>query len=573
MSSASLPLGAFFGLLVLAVPAGAQMHFTDVTESAGLFYLQHLPQLPPDCSFESGSFCQPERMSGGAAVADVDGDGDVDLFVTRFDAPDLLFENQGDGTFVDAATAAGLSDFDLQSNGAAFGDIDNDGDADLVVTVLGESDDPVNDRNFLFINDGSGFFTEDAVARGVAVPTQAPADRMTFSVVFGDYDRDGWIDLHVTEWESGPHSRLLRNLGTAKPGYFTDVTAEAGLDFLEQDGFASAFADMDGDGWPDLVVAADFGTSRLYWNDGDGTFTDGTAAAGVGTDENGMGSAIGDYDSDGDLDWFVTAIYDPSDPCGATACNWGSTGNRLYRNDGGRHFTDQTDAAGVRDGGFGWGAVFFDGDNDGDLDLAMTNGVDFHDVTLDDPFHADPMLLFENDGSGGMVDVAAGAGATDTGTGKGLLVFDYDGDGDLDLFVVNNGGSPRLYRNDSVTGNRWLRVEARGSQSNADALGARVEVQATQGGPIQVREVGVNSHFLGQSEREAHFGVGSGIDQVHRVWITFPSGRRAIRSSVPVDTLLVVHEPVRGHCGLLGMEPLLLLAMIGFRSRHVRRSG
>lgn len=264
--------------------------FTDVTASAGVTYLQHAAKFPPNCIFGSGLACEPERMSGGATVGDVDGDGDLDLYVTRIDASDVLFINQGNGKFLDGTAAAGLGGFHVQSNGAAFADIDNDGDLDLYVVTMGDANDPANNRNYLFINDGSGSFTEDVVARGAAVITTAW--HRSFSIAFGDYDRDGWVDIHTTEWRplQARHSRLLRNLGAAAPGSFEDTTVAAGVDLALVDSFASSFTDLDGDGWQDLVVAADFRRSRLFWNNGDGTFRDGTAAAGVGTDENGMGS-------------------------------------------------------------------------------------------------------------------------------------------------------------------------------------------------------------------------------------------------------------------------------------------
>ncbi len=272
-------------------------------------------------------------MTGGAAVADVDGDGDLDLFVTRLDAHDLLFRNDGNGTFTDVTVASGLAAFNFQSNGAGFGDIDNDGDPDLVVVTIGDFDDPTNLRNYLFLNDGSGVFSEAAVARGT--DATSVTSRTVWSVNFGDYDRDGWLDLHTTYWAFGAaNSRLLRNRGAAQPGFFDDTTVAAGVEMPGVFAFASTFTDLDGDAWPDLAVAADFGTSRLFWNNGDGSFTDGTVAAGVGTDENGMGSTFGDYDADGDLDWFVTSIRDPAETCETGPCAWGYTGNRLYRNDG-----------------------------------------------------------------------------------------------------------------------------------------------------------------------------------------------------------------------------------------------
>ena len=435
------------------------------------------------------------------------------------------------------------------------------------------------------MNQGDGTFVEEAISRATAVDPGTL--HRGFSVVFGDYDRDGWLDIHVAEWEPIPDpnnptnlfgSRLLRNLGAASPGFFTDATAAAGVNLSATHAFSSSFADLDDDGWPDLVVAADFGTSKLFWNNGDGTFTNGTVAAGVGTDENGMGSTIGDYDGDGDLDWFVTSIYDVDQTCETQGCNWGYTGNRLYRNDGNRVFTDSTTTAGVREGFWGWGTAFFDYDNDGDLDLVMTNGVDFPGGTVDDAFNTDPIRFWENDGNGVYTEKSALVGLTDTGNGKGLVVFDYDDDGDLDLFIVNNAASAILYRNDGGNANDWLRVETVGTTSNLEGLGAKVTIQPVALGPTQVREIGVGNHFLGQSERTAHFGLGTGTVPVHKVTIVWPSGQTQEFTDVARNTTLVAVEPALvltpllnpvGLVVLVGLLMLVILATsVGHRARR-----
>ncbi len=524
----------------------AKPRFVDVTEAAGLTYTQHEPRRGENCIFTDavGPFCEPERMSGGAAVGDIDQDGDLDLYVTRLDRPDLLFRNRGDGTFEDATAEAGLDQLNVQSNGALFSDLDNDGDQDLYVTVLGRAGDAPNNRHYLLINDGQGRFTEEAARRGAAV--RSPREHRMYSASVGDYDRDGWLDIHTNEWtmKARSHTRLLRNLGPEAPGHFADVTRLAGVNLDGVWAFASTFTDLDDDGWLDLAVAADFGTSRLYWNNGDGTFRDGTAEAGVGTDENGMGSTFGDYDGDGDLDWFVTSIDDPVDTCQTEDCNWGISGNRLYRNEGERRFSDATDEAGVRNGFWGWGAAFFDCDNDGDLDLVMTNGARFPDHDMELAFNNDPIRLWENDGTGVMTEVSAEVGLTDTGSGKGLLVFDYDNDGDLDLFIVNNADVPRLYRNDGGNANQWLRVRAIGTTSNRDGIGVKVIVQTTLEAPAQVREIGTSTHFLGQSERVAHFGLGAHDAPLAKVSIAWPGGHMQVFQDLPTNSTITITEPL-----------------------------
>lgn len=538
--------GAVLALAAVSTPVkAADPVFVDVAAEVGIVY-RYLTV--PNTSVHAA-------MAGGAAAGDYDGDGWIDLLVTRYDAHPVMFKNVG-GTFVDVTGETALGAATYESNGAAFGDFDNDGDQDLYITAIHDT------RHYLYINDGLGHFSEEAMARGAAVESTHP--HYGWSVAVGDYDKDGWLDLYVAEWNNPlaspirgikSHSRLLRNRGASQPGHFDDVTDSAGvsIDHLIGVGknrsttgvfsFAPRFSDMDNDGWPDLAIASDFSTSRLFFNNGDGTFTDGTTSAGVGTDENGMGSAIGDFDGDGLMDWFVTSIYDPANAC--PTCNWGATGNRLYRNDGGRRFTHWTDQAGVRDGGWGWGTSFFDYDNDGDLDLIMTNGVDMRRADQGDaPFRVDPMRLWRNEG-GGFQDVSVQSGVTDTQAGKGLLVFDYDQDGDLDVFVVNNPGVPVLYRNDADRTHGFLRVKLVGTRSNRDGIGARVIVAPDRFDPMRayVREIDGGNNYLGQSEFVAHFGLGPLTGPVHRVAVVWPSGATQEFFDVEPNTVFVVTEP------------------------------
>ncbi len=552
--------------LLAGSPAAAET-YTDVTAAAGIAGPQHVWNLPPDCLI-AGVFCEPERMSGGAAVGDVDGDGWDDLLVTRLEAPDVLFRNLGDGTFSDVTAGSGLDLHSRNTNGALFLDVDKDGDLDLYVTTLAE------DAHLLFINDGTGTFSEEAAVRGADVFSSGT--RIGYGLAAGDFDKDGWPDLYVGEWRpSGlaapgtSNSRLLRNRGAAAPGHFEDVTLAAGVQPAvvipnESWVFAPAFVDLDGDSWPDLTLTSDFGTTLLFWNDGDGTFTEDTAGAGVGTDENGMGSTFGDYDGDGDLDWFVTSIFDPAETCETVSCGWGYSGNRLFRNEGGRSFTDQTDSAGVREGYWGWGAAFFDSDNDGDLDLVQTNGVDFPDGTggvpvgIDADWEMDPMRFWRNDGTGVMSEVSAAVGLTDTGSGKGLLVFDYDRDGDQDVLIANNQTGPLLYRNDGGNANEWLRVRVVGRGDTTSGFGTRIQISVTGPSDEQVRILGATSHFLGQSERTAHFGLGAAT-QVATLEVKFPNGAKRILKNVPSGQEIVIDQAELG-CGLLGVEAWPALA-------------
>ena len=556
ITAAALALIIVIGLVITLdrdePPAEPATRFVEVTEQAGLSFVQHDVSPPGECLFddvqieETGTFCMAERMTGGAAAGDFDGDGYVDLVITRLDDYDLLLRNRGDGTFEDVTRRWGLDDFREATNGAVWGDIDNDGDLDLFITAVGGT------RHWLFVNEGRNGFVEEGMKRGAALDTDD--QRVGFSASFGDYDGDGWIDLHVTEWrpsqlvgEGSTGVRLLRNRGAAAPGYFDDVTMEAGVNMVgvvsqTQDtltegtfAFASGFVDLDGDGLLDLTVASDFGTTRLFWNDGDGTFTDGTVMAWVGTAQNAMGLTFGDYDLDGDFDWFVTSVYQTSSGSPGTEGPGPRDGNRLYRNEGNRRFSDRTDAANVRNGGWGWGAAFFDAENDGDLDLVMTNGMEVMPGQ-----DADPMRYWENDGAGGFRSRSTVVGLDDRGDGKGLLVLDIENDGDLDILVLNNGAPPLLFRNESTGTGNWLRVTAEGVQSNRDGSGARVTVHAAGMLPM-VRQVGASTHFLGQSDERLHFGLG-GSERVSLEVYWPASGISTRYDDVPANSWILVRE-------------------------------
>ena len=552
---------------VLGMGEILELNFVEVSEELGLIDTNYSPELwPPSCDPAGEGVvrtpCKMELQGGGAAVGDFDGDGWPDLYLTRLGRRDLLFRNalgEGGTGFVEQGLERGLVE-EFNGNGAAWADVDGDGDLDLYVTSI-----EIPGRFWFYRNQlselGEASFVEEGVERGLALDDGLP--HFGFSIGVGDYDRDGWLDLHTSEWwpggipgSVGHHVRLLRNRGAALPGTYVDNTDEAGADMLmiNPEGvyaFAPTFIDLDEDGWQDLAVTSDNGTSRLFWNEGDGTFSDGTPTAGVSLERNGMGSSFGDYDGDGHLDWYVTAIFSPSDEvdCGNPVC--GAGGNRLYRSLGPRCFEELGEQLELKLGGWGWGASFWDPDNDGDLDLVEANGFSTPHGPPGDFFAGDPLRYWRNDsqtlGAAGFVERGPYVGLDGAGEGRGLVTFDYDRDGDEDLLVVDNGGpfgiGTRLYRNDKGNTNAWLAVELDGAGGNRAGVGARVELQREVGGPWQVRVIGVGGHFLGHGEFRAHFGLGPSEAPVAQLRVRWPGGEISELSELDPRQLVRVSEP------------------------------
>jgi hypothetical protein len=519
------------------VSANEGWHFTDVTLEAGFDYShgyagfrrKNGQQVPRT------RVSDRERIAGGVASGDVDGDGLVDLYAIRGTiGPNLLFRNRGDGTF-EEVRSAGVAIRNTPGAGPAFADIDGDGDLDLLVNGTQDTTSRV------FRNRGDGTFEEITAESGLA-----SVKRNTYSAAFGDVDGDGDLDLSMAHWNSLPDTgdspqQLFENDGT---GHFRDVSVSSGVssaiprpssideDNIAEYTFAPNLTDIDADGWVDLVVAADFQTSMVLHNRGDGTFEDWTTP--VISDENGMGASMGDVDNDGDLDWFVTSIYDED---GVAEGNWGVTGNRLYINDGAGNFSDGTDAAGVRHGFWGWASCLQDFDNDGDLDIFHVNG---WAPRAGNSFAIDPSRLFLNRGDGTFVEGAERHGIDDQGNGRGIVCFDADRDGDIDIFIANSLQPPRFYRNDGGNRLNHLSVRLRGPAGNSEGIGAWVFVETFR--RRQLREIRAGSNFSSQDPAEAHFGLGSAQFAL-RVEVHWPDGEVSVRPWVPANSWLVIEHP------------------------------
>ncbi len=528
--------------LLLAGGMAAQS-FTDVTDSAGL----------GGPFVKASEFWKTWVMTSGAAVGDYDDDGWDDIFWHGGSGqPNKLFHNNGDGTFTNLAAEAGVDD-QVPGSMPLWMDYDNDADLDLFLLTYEDSLPPAmaqgpgggfsgppapggglgsglghwvhTYRNFLYRNDGDGTFTEVAEEAGVLHTGR-------YGLAAGDLDGDGLIDL-VGVSHNGDTNRMLINQGD---GTFKDRTPAVIGDTFSR-GFSPHIVDMDGDGDHDVFWSGDFNTSKFFRNDGNLDFVDVTAAVGFGTDENGMGCTVADYDNDGDIDVFTTSIYyDGVEPLPES--NWGDSGNRLYVNNGDGTFADMTDQAGVRDGGWGWGTDFGDIDNDGDLDIVMTNGWYADEVF---GFNQDKVRVFVNDGSGVFTDQAVALGIDDGDQGRGLVLLDYDHDGALDILISNNNTGLTLYRNDpgSVVGH-YIDVELRSTSMNSRGIGAKIEVRAGTL-PKQTHVVECGSNYLSQPPLAARFGTAD--NTVVRIKVVWPNGVIQTLLNVPVDQKLIVTEP------------------------------
>ncbi len=528
-----------------------------------------------------------EHLPPGVAVLDFDGDGRPDLFVAGGDG-NRLYRNRGDGSFEDVAERAGVAGQEGEAVGALSFDYDNDGLPDLYVTYLFAP-------NRLYRNRGDGTFEEVAAKAGVALN-----DASTSAAAL-DYDRDGLPDLYVLVYghrDSGPNfsadnappNHLFHNNGD---GTFSDVTAASRTGDTGW-GLALQSADLDGDGWPDLYVANDFGNHAYLHNEGDGTFRNIAARAGVLDPGFGMGVAVDDIDGDGRLDFYVSNysfplkwfLRDPRYPMPPFPYSIGrplvwrrltalSRGSSLFHNLGGarNRFERTSDEADTWDTSWSWGCVFVDADLDGRPDLFVVNGMltgknpvereidfwnlmstefrkfekgvataDFGDDSL---WGRPPKRLYRNRDGRHFDELAAVTGLESDGNQRGLVVVDVNGDGAPDLFATGFLQRPSLWINRNPSKARSLVVSLEGDpkgagpyKSTRDALGATVTVSA--GGLSRTQVVSAGYSFLSSGPKELYFGLGD-RERADRVIVRWPSGRVTERRDVPAGGV-AIHE-------------------------------
>jgi len=524
---------------------GAPVIFENITQKAGLAGFHNL----------SGTAKQSyilDVTSGGVALFDYDGDGLLDIYLvngTTFAAfrsqergpRSALYHNNGDGTFTDVTDKAGVGNY-RWGMGVAVGDYNNDGCPDLYVTNFG--------KNRLYRNNCDGTFTDVAEAAGVAVSGTKPI--WSTGATFGDYDRDGKLDLFVAGYVKidvehppapgsaavngqfcqyrgkpvmcgprglpGERDFLFHNNGD---GTFTEVAERAGVaDLKGYYGFGVAFADFNDDGWVDLAVANDSTPRYLYINRHDGTFEDVSYPSGFALNENGfeqasMGLGIGDYDNDGKLDVYITDFSDDY--------------NTLYHNDGGGNFTDASFQLGVASPTIpflGWGTGFLDYDNDGWADIFLVNGHTYKEVDKFDwgTTWAQRPLLFHNvkGKKFELVPAATGSGLAVLACSRGAAFGDLFNDGRIGVVINNLDGPPTLLQNVSKENGNWVSFKLIGGpKSPKDAIGAKVFL--TAGGIRQRQDVISGGSYISQNDMRLHFGLGKEM-RIEKLEVQWPDG-------------------------------------------------
>jgi len=485
-----------------------------------------------------------ETFLTGAAWADYDNDGYLDLLIAGNKT--RLYRNKGDGTFMETAEKAGILSEPTMSG--VFGDYDNDGCKDIYLVGHGLRQD------HLYHNNCNGTFVD--VSDTAKIKKELYSG---FGAAWADFDNDGYLDLYVTSYGIPKKSDtnellfythepnvLYKNNGD---GTFTDVTDKAGVSGMTtcyafdrklfkgthpkgwpyKESFQPIWFDYNNDGKIDLFIATDAGISPLYRNDGNGTFTEVTKEAGLCRSGCWMGVTIGDYDTDGNMDIYITNV-------GA---------NYLWHNNGNGTFSDVGAELGVADPRtLGWGTGFFDYDNDGNLDLYAVNGTVSIQTRIEDPEIGKVMLdkLYKNNGDGTFHDVAASEGIIGDYSKSAAAFGDYDNDGFTDIAVLTSYIIPdfrsHLYKNQGNK-NHWITIQLIGTKSNRDAIGARVTLIVR--GKKQIREVTAGSSFISQNSLWQTFGLGEAkiVDEIEIRW---PSGIKRVLRHIKADYKLVVTE-------------------------------
>jgi hypothetical protein len=551
-------LCSLLALKSLAAQSAKKQHdsipvkFTDIRKQSGITFLQDSTQTEEKLYLET--------MGTGVAWLDYDQDGLMDLYFVQSGPTDLykpdhpmrsaLYHNNGDGTFTDVTEKAGVAAENHYGQGVAVGDYDNDGYPDIYVTGYGSA--------ILYHNNGDGTFTDVTKKAGVG-----DEGNWSTSAAWIDYDKDGYLDLVVTNYiEWSPKNNLW--CGEHRPGYrsychpgnykgqktklyhnnhdgtFSDVSDSSGVGKPEAKGMGVVVADFNNDGWPDIAIANDTWPNFLFINKHDGTFQDvsfisGLAASEDGRYEAGMGIDAADVDGDGWQDVYITHLDFEL--------------NRLYHNNRDGTFTDVTFSSGIGNKAIllsGVSMKFLDYDNDGWPDILQLNGAMVDNVQLyhSEVTYKEPLLMFHNLGKGQFEKIADGALGPDFSrpiAGRGLATADFDNDGDIDVVINNRGDYPSLLRNDGGNANHWLEVLLIGTKSNRDGVGASLKI--TAGDFVHVEQSKGGMSYMSASDPRILFGLGKHT-KIDSLEITWPSGQIDRLKDLPSDKIIAIKEGV-----------------------------
>ncbi|BCM88681.1 hypothetical protein IAD21_00523 [Abditibacteriota bacterium] len=512
------------------------MHFADVSAAVGIRWKYE--------NGATGRYLFIEPTGGGVAFFDYNNDGGPDIFALqggpvlgakgdarRFSTRNALYRNNGNGTFSDVTTGSGLDHYTGYGQGVSAADYDNDGHADLYLTAYGGS--------HLFHNNGNGTFTDVTTRAGVA--DKAAELPWPLSSAWGDYDNDGYLDLfvcHYCRWslainklcrdgqtpgycrpqvyEPG-HSRLYHNNGN---GTFTDVTHRTGIDRLQGKSMSAVWFDYDNDGRLDICVSNDTMPNFLLHNNGDGTFKDVATLAGValgtdGTALSGMGIGVGDYDNDSREDLFMV--------------NFTSQPKSVFHNEGSGLFSDMSFRSNIASTNLhllGFGMECCDYDLDGYKDLIVGNGhvLSVMGAQNDGSSYAQSQQLLHNQHNGTFSDDLRSLGdLVKPRVTRGLAVADYDNDGDLDALMVGQNEPLQLFRNEGGNQAHWITLRLEGVYCNRDAIGAKITIRTKS--HTQTQHVRGGSSYCSHSDERVTFGLGSET-RVESLEIRWPDGRR-----------------------------------------------
>ena len=539
--------------IVIVTPMTLQaVTFVDATDEAGIRF-RH--------SSGTRSSLLPEDMGSGAAFADIDNDGDLDLYIVNIPQPltqqdatadsqtNVLYRNNGDGTFADITDIAGVG-HQGYGMGCVFADYNGDGNLDLYVTNYG--------TNVLYRNNGNGTFSDVTKTAGVG------CELWSTGAAFADVDADSDLDLYVCNYVTYDLEKLeqmqAESLQSGKPvpsalnphvfepqdnvfyrnngdGTFSNVTTEVGIAAPGGRSMQCIFSDFDNDNDLDLYVANDTSVNYVYRNEGNGAFTDVSNESWAADFRGSMGLAAGDYDDDGDIDLFMS--------------HWVDEENTLYRNllkedpsSGHIRFVDESYSAMLAEVSIkliGWGTALFDYDNDGDLDIFVTNGSTFQELKQPEVLIPQVDALYRNDGDGSFSDVSEITGITvlPTRVGRGATFGDYDNDGDVDIFLVNNHAAPTLLRNHGGNRNGWLHVELIGADGNRNAIGAKIQLKTAD--RIQVREIYAGESYMSANSFITEFGVGDAT-QIETLQVTWLNGDVQKLHNIPANQRVHVKQ-------------------------------